>query len=1130
MEKIAIIGMSCLFPGAHGAGDYWQNLMAGEDSRSAGSVEDFGAPIERFLADGPAPDRIYSIRGGFVRDFTFDPADLDLAPELHERLDTVFKWSLHAAREALRDAGLLGRRDQLAESGLILGNYTFPTFASNRLVTPLWRGEIAAGLEEAWGLPEGSVASLDRPAGDDPATRYVCGMPAATAAGTLGLAGPSFSLDAACSSAIYAIDLASAYLRAGRAKVMLAGGVCAPDPWLIHLSFSALGAYPANGISPPFDARSKGIVTGQGASVVALKRLADAQADGNTILAVIDGIGLSNDGAGRHTLAPNPRGQVIAYERAYEEAGIDPAEIDYIECHATGTPLGDRTELSSLDTYFTPRGGVPRIGSVKGNVGHLLTVAGMSSLAKVTMAMREGMIPATIGVTDPQPFANPDTPADRIIRANEPWPNRKGPRRAAISAFGFGGTNAHMVVSHPADQPAEPRIAQHRPAPVAITGMAAHFGELDTLARFERAMFRGDAVLGRPPSRRWRGVAGEDAPHGAYIDGIDLDPVDYRIPPAELLHFNPQQALILKVADAALRDAGFDRKAPTQPRNVAVLVALELDLTAHLRRARADLPEVLDGYLEALGLEVDGPERARLVEVCGDALHGEVKSSEILSYIGNLSASRISSLWNFTGPSYTVSSDGLGVAYALEVAQLILAEGKAEAVLVAAVDLAAGFEHHRLNGSAGPAMGEGAGAVVMVPPDRASADGRGPYAVLDAISVRREHRVAEALFAARPETVEAAMKGVPPAAYVELGAFGDAGRDGAEIAAVARAVPGATVGAITKAIGQPGVAAPMASLIKTALALWRRYLPAMPGWQKPDARHAEAMAAGRLSVASDSLPWIRRDDSIPVRATVSVAGLSGGHAAVGLAEAGEPRPVTAGQDDDLVIVVAQGADRPAIEADLDRLIGEMEAGTAPPVLQRGTLAAYRPGQAPLAAVLLGRDAAALLKEARKLRGMLAETFASGQPFQTPAGSYFTPTPLGGSGKIAFVYPGGFNSYPHLGRSLFRAFPDVLRSFEARLGDPAEALCAGHLYPLGPNRIGPKALMKLEAAMQHDIATMIISGASFALLYTEILRDCLGIRPDGAFGYSLGETSMLFANGAWPVEARSIDRLRTTELF
>src|SRR5262249_37102460 len=163
----------------------------------------------------------------------------------------------------------------------------------------------------------------------------------------------------------------------------------------IHLSFSDLQAYPKNGISQPFDRRSAGILTGQGSGFVVLKRLHDAQRDGDRVYAVIDGIGLCNDGAGRHMLSPNPLGQVDAYQLAYARAGVDPRLVAYVECHATGTELGDKTEISALETFFRGFDARPLVGSVKGNIGHLLTVAGLSSLLKVILAMRHRTIPAT---------------------------------------------------------------------------------------------------------------------------------------------------------------------------------------------------------------------------------------------------------------------------------------------------------------------------------------------------------------------------------------------------------------------------------------------------------------------------------------------------------------------------------------------------------------------------------------------------------------------------------------------------------------------------------------------------------------------------------------------------------------
>src|SRR5262249_29387391 len=158
----------------------------------------------------------------------------------------------------------------------------------------------------------------------------------------------------------------------------------------------------------------------------------------------IDGIGLSNDGGGRHLLVPSLAGQHSAYELAYADAGISPAEVDYLECHATGTPIGDGTEAESIARFFGPS--VPLLGSVKGNVGHLLPVAGLSSLLKVILAMGHGQIPPTIGVREPVTSQDGTVGDSVLVREGRAWPDRTGPRRAAVSAFGFGGTNAHVVL------------------------------------------------------------------------------------------------------------------------------------------------------------------------------------------------------------------------------------------------------------------------------------------------------------------------------------------------------------------------------------------------------------------------------------------------------------------------------------------------------------------------------------------------------------------------------------------------------------------------------------------------------------------------------------------------------------
>ncbi|RII91465.1 polyketide synthase, partial [Clavibacter michiganensis] len=348
-------------------------------------------------------------------------------------------------------------------------------------------------------------------------------------------------LDAACASGLYAVRLACDALALGTADTVVAGAVCAPDLPLLHLSFSDLGAY-GRGASAPFRADSTGILTGEGAAVVVLRRLDDALRDGDEVLAVIEGSALVNDGAGQHPLVPGQAGQRTCYDLAYADAGLAPTDVDYIECHATGTPVGDRTELASLTAAFGER--MPLLGSVKGNIGHLLTAAGITSLIKVVLAMRSGTIPPTVGGATDAPFLHP-----RVVGAPTPWPATDGPRRAAVSAFGFGGANAHLVVSHDpageraagaaeatADDAARPTGSGRLPA-VAVTGVGAYVGAGARVADLAHAEGSGDiaALAGADTVPRLHGTPAD----GRALGPIALDPIGDRIPPRDIPHLNP---------------------------------------------------------------------------------------------------------------------------------------------------------------------------------------------------------------------------------------------------------------------------------------------------------------------------------------------------------------------------------------------------------------------------------------------------------------------------------------------------------------------------------------------------------------------------------------------------------------
>ncbi|MCY0954259.1 beta-ketoacyl synthase N-terminal-like domain-containing protein [Streptomyces sp. H27-S2] len=1178
MGKYAIVGLACLFPGAGTPDDYWRNLIGGVDSRTDGDDRIFGHAPQVRETDPEDRHRIYCTRGGFLRTYDetagaagtagisgFDPKGYLLPPDYLAGLDRSFHWALQVAGDALADAGhpptadgRYGRR-----TGVVFGNYPFPTPASGRFAGEFWDSAVARGLADAGlAVPGDALASdaADEPGAVTAHNLWAGGMPSRVVAAALGLEGPRFTLDAACSSALYALKLACAHLETGRADLMLAGGVCAPDPTVIHLSFSDLRAYPQDGFSQPFDARSRGIVTGQGAAMIAVKRLADARRDGDRIYAVIDALALTNDGPGKHLLAPNEAGQLAAYDLAYREAGVDPSAIQYLECHATGTPLGDTTELAGAEAFF---GRGPLLGSVKANIGHLLTVAGMSSLLKVVLSLSHGVIPPTIGVEKPLP----DTIADRVVReaVNWPEPTPGAPRRAGVSAFGFGGTNAHVVLSAPqtesaaqaaeATSPAEPV----EPPPLAVIGMGAHFGSFATLDAFERAGYDGLGAVRDLPEQRWRGfetvengpldragLGADAAPRAAYIEDFEVDTTSYRIPPKDLDHFNQQQLLMMRVAEEALRDAGYERKRPgaaaegSRPRRIGVVIGMEMEPSAHGHGSRYELGRKLAEWCAAAGVEPSPQQLAALTRAARDGVHDSIEPNEVLSYIGNIMASRVSSLWNLTGPSFTLSSDSAVGVEALDVARLLLLDPTIEAVLVGAVDLAAGPENTLARELLEPGtvrdglriLGEGAGAVLVTRPDSVP-QGHRVYATVESIAVHHAPDVGPAV---RGELVERAAQdalaaaGLGPA-DVELVEAG--GAHAAEVAGLARVWTGSRAGAelrtalssVRSSVGDTGCASGLAGLIRAALCLHHAYFPVAP-----DGITADAIDGSAFFLAADSRPWLRAHRDGRRAASVSVVGTAGSHAHLVLT-GGQVRGEIAEADwsrsgGGLVVPVA--AD------DFDALLGRLgELRAAITADGAGTpdwATEFTDRPAEVKAVLVAEDPAGLVRQIDQALKDLPGVWSSGGEWSSPSGSCFTAKPLGPGAKVALVFPGAFNSYLGLGRAMFRAFPGLLPRFEAQAERPADLLRGTALYPRSRGPLGRRELMALEGNLVEDIPLMLAAGTSYALLSTDLVREVLGVPVHGAFGYSLGESSMLFATGGWIKSARGDEKISASPLF
>ncbi len=328
-ERVAIVGMGGLYPGAKDLAEFWRNVAGAVDASREVPAGRWTIPAERAFDPRLAvPDRVSSIRGYFLDSFQADLTGLDVDPALVSELDVLFHLALQAGVQAFRSA----RMDNVDRSrvGVILGSIALPT---DRI------SELARELIAARGV-----------ATAHPLNRHVTGLPAILLAKALGLGGTAFTLDAACASASLlmqsslAVDETSS---SHRADAMLAGGLSRPDCLYTQMGFSQLRALSPSGRCSPFAAAADGLVVGEGAGVFVLKRLDDAVRHGDDILGVIAGIGLSNDIEG-NVLAPASEGQLRAMRAAYRAAGWRPDDVELIECHATGTPVGDLVEFQSL--------------------------------------------------------------------------------------------------------------------------------------------------------------------------------------------------------------------------------------------------------------------------------------------------------------------------------------------------------------------------------------------------------------------------------------------------------------------------------------------------------------------------------------------------------------------------------------------------------------------------------------------------------------------------------------------------------------------------------------------------------------------------------------------------------------
>jgi acyl transferase domain-containing protein/3-hydroxymyristoyl/3-hydroxydecanoyl-(acyl carrier protein) dehydratase len=839
MSEIAIVGIGCLFPKARNPAELWDIFMAGLDVTSELTSADLGGqdPSSYFHPDLGTPDRISYTKNGYLRGFEFDPAGYQLPSEQLQHLDRLDRFCLYAAKEALKDSGYWSQNQTSLQTGLVLGNLSFATEHSSRFFSAMHLQSLEFFLKQLLECPNFAFADPMAPLSINP-------NPAlnATSAGadfmcrSLGIGGPRFTIDAACATSLYVMEFAAYYLNTHQAKVMLAGAVCSPERLHVLHGFNVLHAFPSQGESIPFDRSSQGLKTGEGVGMFVLKRLCDAQQDGDRIHAVIENIGLSNDGAGKHILSPSQTGQYLAMERAY---GSTPM-ADYIECHATGTPLGDQTEFNSLEQFCQTKQAVPKLGANKANIGHLLTASGMVSLIKGVWAIKQGIIPPTIGIKQGISSAQGTISAANIVQTPTPCPQTHQPKRVGINAFGFGGTNAHLILREyiPNSSPATSIADLQSIDSLAIVGMDLQIGSIEGLDAFKNVLDTHQNLQKPLPPDRWLGAEetiDERPPLGLYLEKFDLDCLRYKVPPNQVSSLLFDHLLMMKVADRALQDAGFQKGDPDCS-DTAVIIAMEMNLAAHRTITRLNLPGYLRESIESLNLTLTEAQIKSLESLLKDCISPSFYLEGITGGIGNLAASRIASLWDFSGPAFTLSAQENSIPKAIEIAKFLLSWGKVKTVVIGAIDQSGGWEQvqwRKQSSGYDPdthVVGEGAAAVVLMAAAAGNRRGQKIYASLEALSIVDRHRETSTSPVHRlVAQVALAQAGLDPQSigYLEVSHRSIDRQHHSEIDSLQQlyGLDAHAIGSVSTNIGNTLVLSSLASLIKTALALYHRHLP-----------------------------------------------------------------------------------------------------------------------------------------------------------------------------------------------------------------------------------------------------------------------------------------------------------------
>lgn len=889
---IAVVGMAGIFPGAPDIDIFWNNCINKVDSSCEVPEERWIVEPEFMYNPEPAPDKVFSKRACLIHDdilksIKSDLKDIAIDKDILDHIDPLFHLVLHTGKKALSNCNISTINKK--RIGTVLAAIALPTDSSSLITREL----IGKSFEE-------KLFGNNHFSTNKPLTRAQClasrvtSLPASILAKGLGLGGGSYTLDAACASSLYAVKLACDELHSYRTDVMLAGGVSRPECLYTQVGFSQLRALSPSGRCAPFDKTADGLVVGEGTGILVLKRLDDALRDDDCIYGLIHGMGLSNDMSG-NLLAPDIEGQVRAMRSAYLSAGWSPCEIDLIECHGAGTPVGDNAELHSLRNLWGKSGWSHEqcpIGSVKSMIGHLLTAAGAAGMVKTFLALKHKVLPPSINFDKPPEKSPLKNSPFRVQTEAEDWirKNNERPFRAAVSSFGFGGINGHLLIEewcsdsensnsakiHPVKkwgletktQKSQISIPDS-PPPVAIVGMDAVFGRLKSFKDFKETIFNGSSIIRKKPEDRWKGcdnIAGRHIDgkllYGAFMDEIVLTLGEFHIPPNEIPDILPQHLLMLKVSLNAMKDADLlNRKKRPE---MGVIIGMEFDFEATNYHLRWNLYNLVKKWKKRPELNIDKKQTDIWLESLRKSSGPPLTSSRTLGALGGIIASRIAREFRFGGPSFAVSCEGASGLKALEIGVRSLQRNETNAVLVGAIDLACDVRNiittNKLNpysknnkihpfdqAADGTLPGEGAAALVLKRLDSAKKDGDRIYSVIkglgyatgDGIDTIPPSKSAYTLSLKR--SFKDADISPSSISYFETHGSGDPLEDNLETKAINdffadisdNKNASCAIGSVKANIGHTGAASGLASLVKTSLCLYHEIISPLTNFITP---------------------------------------------------------------------------------------------------------------------------------------------------------------------------------------------------------------------------------------------------------------------------------------------------------